>query len=113
MSREFRLGVFIVVALLLFAAGVFWIGSNEMLFRSKYRLNAEFKTVAGLEGGAAVRVAGIQKGTVRRIDLPASAAQKHESKGTLTAKLARSSGKTRRRPYKLRASWVTNTSRFR
>ena len=70
MSRAFRLGVFIVTALLIFGAGVFWIGKNQMLFQSKYRLNAEFKTVAGLAGGAEVRVAGIQKGTVRRIDLP-------------------------------------------
>lgn len=70
MSRAFRLGVFIVAALLIFGAGVFWIGKNQMLFRSKYQVNAEFKTVAGLAGGAEVRVAGIQKGTVRRIDLP-------------------------------------------
>jgi phospholipid/cholesterol/gamma-HCH transport system substrate-binding protein len=76
MSRVFRLGVFIVFALLIFGAGVFWIGRNEMLFRSKYRLNAEFKTVAGLAGGAEVRVAGIQKGTVRRIDLPQRPDQK-------------------------------------
>jgi phospholipid/cholesterol/gamma-HCH transport system substrate-binding protein len=76
MSRAFRLGVFIVAALLIFAAGVFWIGKNQMLFQSKYRLNAEFKTVAGLAGGAPVRVAGIQQGTVRRIDLPQRPDQK-------------------------------------
>jgi phospholipid/cholesterol/gamma-HCH transport system substrate-binding protein len=76
MSRAFRLGVFIVAALLIFAAGVFWIGKNQMLFQSKYRLNAEFKSVAGLAGGAEVRVAGIQKGTVRRIDLPQRPDQK-------------------------------------
>src|SRR5580698_3213810 len=76
MSREFRLGVFIVAALGIFAAGVFWIGENEMLFQSKYRLNAEFKTVAGLADGASVRVAGIQKGTVKRIDLPQRPDQK-------------------------------------
>ncbi len=76
MSRAFRLGVFIVAALLIFGAGVFWIGKNQMLFQSRYRLNAEFKTVAGLAGGAEVRVAGIQKGTVRRIDLPQRPDQK-------------------------------------
>jgi phospholipid/cholesterol/gamma-HCH transport system substrate-binding protein len=76
MSRAFRLGVFIVAALLIFGAGIFWIGKNHMMFRSKYRLNAEFKTVAGLEEGAEVRVAGIQKGTVRRIDLPQRPDQK-------------------------------------
>jgi phospholipid/cholesterol/gamma-HCH transport system substrate-binding protein len=75
MSRAFRLGLFIVAALLVFGAGVFLIGENKMLFRSTYRLNAGFKTVAGLAGGAEVRVAGIQKGTVRRIDLPQSPEQ--------------------------------------
>ncbi len=76
MSRAFRLGVFIVGALLVFGAGVFLIGQNRMLFRSTYRLNAEFKTVAGLAGGAEVRVDGIQKGSVRRIDLPQRPDQK-------------------------------------
>lgn len=76
MSRAFRLGIFIVAGLFVFGAGVFLIGQNHMLFRSTYRLNAEFKTVAGLAGGAEVRVAGIQKGTVRRIDLPQKPDQK-------------------------------------
>jgi phospholipid/cholesterol/gamma-HCH transport system substrate-binding protein len=76
MSRTFRLGVFIVAALLIFGLGVFWIGENHMLFRSRYRLNAEFKSVAGLTGGAEVRVDGIQKGTVHRIDLPQRPDQK-------------------------------------
>src|SRR3989449_1552023 len=70
MSRAFRLGVFIVVALLIFAGGVFWIGEKQFLFRSKYRLKAEFKNVAGLNGGAEVRVGGIHEGTVRQIQLP-------------------------------------------
>jgi outer membrane protein OmpA-like peptidoglycan-associated protein len=76
MSRAFRLGLFVVAALLVFALGVFWIGNNEMLFHPKYRLNAEFANVAGLDGGAEVRVAGIRKGTVRRIDLPQRSNQK-------------------------------------
>jgi len=76
MSRAFRLGVFIVAALLIFAAAVFWIGRNQMLFQSKYRLNAEFEKVSGLTAGAEVRVSGIQKGTVRRIDLPSRPDQK-------------------------------------
>jgi phospholipid/cholesterol/gamma-HCH transport system substrate-binding protein len=76
MSRVFRLGVFIVAALFIFGAGVFLIGKNQMLFQSKYKLNAEFKSVAGLAGGAGVRIAGIQKGRVRRIDLPQRPDQK-------------------------------------
>jgi phospholipid/cholesterol/gamma-HCH transport system substrate-binding protein len=76
MSRTFRLGVFIVAALVIFGVGVFWIGDNQMLFEAKYRLNADFTNVGGLEGGAGVRVAGIRKGTVRRIDLPQRPEQK-------------------------------------
>ena len=70
MSRVFRLGVFIVIALLIFAAGVFWIGNKQFLFHSTYRLQAEFQNVAGLNGGAEVRVGGIHEGTVRQIRLP-------------------------------------------
>jgi phospholipid/cholesterol/gamma-HCH transport system substrate-binding protein len=70
MSREFRLGVFIVGTLVIFAAGVFLIGSKESLFRSTYHLKAQFQNVSGLIDGADVRVGGIHKGTVRAIQLP-------------------------------------------
>jgi phospholipid/cholesterol/gamma-HCH transport system substrate-binding protein len=70
MSREFRLGLFIVGTLAIFAAGVFLIGSQESLFRSTYRLKAQFQNVSGLIDGADVRVGGIHKGTVRAIQLP-------------------------------------------
>ena len=70
MSRAFRLGLFIVAGLLMFAAGVFWIGKKQFLFSSTYRLSADFQNVAGLNGGAEVRVGGIHEGTVRQIQLP-------------------------------------------
>lgn len=70
MSRAFRLGLFIILTLLIFWAGIFLIGSKEYLFRSTYRLNADFSNVAGLNGGAEVRVGGIHEGTVRLIQLP-------------------------------------------
>jgi phospholipid/cholesterol/gamma-HCH transport system substrate-binding protein len=70
MSRVFRLGLFVLAALLLFAGGVFLIASKQMLFHSGYRLNAEFKNVAGLAGGAEVRVGGFHQGSVTRITLP-------------------------------------------
>ena len=70
MTRAFRLGVFIVATLLVFAGGVFWIGKKQFLFHSTYRLQAEFQNVAGLNGGAEVRVGGIHEGTVRQIQLP-------------------------------------------
>lgn len=70
MPRAFRLGLFIVATLLIFAAAVFLIGGRQFLFHGTYRLYAQFQNVAGLETGAAVRVAGIHEGTVRSIELP-------------------------------------------
>ena len=70
MSRPFRLGLFIVLTVLMFGAGIFWIGSRKFLFSSTYQLYADFPTVAGLNDGAEVRVGGIHEGTVRHIYLP-------------------------------------------
>ncbi len=70
MSRAFRLGLFILATLLVFAGGIFWIGSKRFLFNSTYRLNADFQNVAGLIDGADVRVGGVSEGTVKRIELP-------------------------------------------
>jgi phospholipid/cholesterol/gamma-HCH transport system substrate-binding protein len=85
MSKAFRLGVFVVAMLLIFAAGVFWIGSKQFLFTSTYRLNAEFTNVAGLNGGAEVRVGGIHEGSVIQIQLP----QKSNEKVRVVMALAR------------------------
>jgi ABC-type transport system involved in resistance to organic solvents, periplasmic component len=70
MSKEFRLGVFIVGTLLALAAGVFLIGGKQMLFSTTYTVKAEFANVAGLDNAAEVRVGGIRQGTVKRINLP-------------------------------------------
>src|ERR1700738_1178418 len=70
MSKEFRLGVFIVGTLLALAAGVFLIGGKQMLFSTTYTVKAEFANVAGLDKAAEVRVGGIREGTVKRINLP-------------------------------------------
>ena len=48
MSSPFRLGIFIVTALLMLAAAVFLIGNKQFLFRRTYRLNANFENAAGL-----------------------------------------------------------------
>ena len=70
MSRAFRVGAFILAALLIFAGAVFLIGSKKYLFSSTFRLNALFPNVAGLAEGAEVRVGGLAKGTVKQIVLP-------------------------------------------
>jgi phospholipid/cholesterol/gamma-HCH transport system substrate-binding protein len=70
MSQAFRLGLFVVAALAVLVIGVFLIGSRESLFLSTYQIKTEFQNVAGLAGGADVRVAGLHQGAVRNIQLP-------------------------------------------
>lgn len=76
MSSTLRLGLFVVGTLGIFAAGVFLIGDKQFLFRSTYRLNADFQNVGGLMTGAPVRVGGMQEGTVAQIMLPHDPAKK-------------------------------------
>ena len=70
MSKAFRVGVFVVLALLCLSAGIFLIGNKEFLFSPTYRLKTDFQNVGGLNNGAEVRVGGIHEGTISRIDLP-------------------------------------------
>jgi hypothetical protein len=70
MSRAFRVGVFLVLALLFLSIGIFLIGDKDFLFSSTYRLKAGFQNVGGLNNGADVRVGGIHQGTVKEIALP-------------------------------------------
>ena len=70
MSQTIRLGAFILVTLAILGFFVFLVGSMESRFESNYQLRAQFQNVKGLDEGADVRVGGIRKGTVRRIDLP-------------------------------------------
>ncbi len=70
MSQTFRLGLFMVAALAVLAAGVFLIGSRESLFQSTYSIRSDFQNVAGLADGADVRVGGLHQGTVKHIQIP-------------------------------------------
>jgi phospholipid/cholesterol/gamma-HCH transport system substrate-binding protein len=70
MSRSFRLGLFLLTTLAILAVCVFLVGRQESEFGSNYLVRSDFDNVAGLNGGADVRVGGIRKGTVRSIQLP-------------------------------------------
>jgi phospholipid/cholesterol/gamma-HCH transport system substrate-binding protein len=65
-----RLGAFIFTTLAILAVGTFIVGNSQYLFTSTYRLKAQFSNVVGLDAGAGVRVGGVIRGTVHRIELP-------------------------------------------
>ena len=71
MSRSMRLGIFVVLALAIFGAGIFWVGARDFRFARTYQLSAQFPNVGGLTDGAEVRVGGLHEGSIDRIDLPA------------------------------------------
>ena len=51
MSRNARLGAFILVTLGILALGIFIIGGKKYLFSSTYTLKTGFASVAGLKKG--------------------------------------------------------------
>jgi phospholipid/cholesterol/gamma-HCH transport system substrate-binding protein len=72
-GREFKVGLVILVALGVLAAGVFLIGEKNNLFSRKSRYFTEFTSVSGLKPGSPVQLNGVDVGTVERVVLPADA----------------------------------------
>jgi phospholipid/cholesterol/gamma-HCH transport system substrate-binding protein len=64
-------GAFVIGGLLLFAVGLFFIGDRRMLFTDTLEIYAEFESIAALDAGAKVRVAGMDAGEVEEIRVPA------------------------------------------
>jgi phospholipid/cholesterol/gamma-HCH transport system substrate-binding protein len=68
-SRNIRLGIFVVTGVVLLVLGLYFIGSNKNIFGSTITLYAKFTNVAGLQEGNNVRYAGIDVGTVNKIEI--------------------------------------------
>lgn len=73
-----KLGMFVIIGLVLFAGTIFFIGKQKNLFGSTFRLQVQFKTVSGLKVGNNVRFSGINIGTVDDIVLMNDSAVKVE-----------------------------------
>lgn len=69
-----KLGMFVIGALLVFAATIFFIGKQKNMFGSTFRIQANFKNVSGLTVGNNVRFSGINIGTVDEIQLVSDSA---------------------------------------
>ncbi|TGD59149.1 MlaD family protein [Flavobacterium humi] len=63
-----KLGMFVVIGVVLFAVTVYFIGVNKNLFVPTFQLQSHFKNVSGLKIGSNVRFSGINVGTVKEIE---------------------------------------------
>jgi phospholipid/cholesterol/gamma-HCH transport system substrate-binding protein len=68
MSRQLRVGIFVVFGLVLMMACVFLIGSARQLWEPKVDFVTAFADVAGLKPGAPVRMGGFDIGQVTGVD---------------------------------------------
>ncbi len=69
-TKKLIVGIFVGVCLLLFGVGLFLIGNSNQLFTKSFHVYAEFKKITGIQDGGKVRVAGMDAGTVTRIEVP-------------------------------------------
>ncbi len=66
-SVEFRVGIFVTLALVVGFALVFALGNRSSLFATRRQYHVTFSNVAGLRPGSPVRLSGIDVGTVETI----------------------------------------------
>jgi phospholipid/cholesterol/gamma-HCH transport system substrate-binding protein len=64
MSRELKVGLFVIVGIVLTMVAVFVIGDTRRLWEPKLTYRAAFQDVAGLKPGAPVRMGGFDIGSV-------------------------------------------------
>lgn len=67
-SSELRVGIFVTLTLIIGGILVFVIGGQSSLFASHVEYETIFGTVDGLRPGSPVRVAGIEAGSVDRVE---------------------------------------------
>jgi phospholipid/cholesterol/gamma-HCH transport system substrate-binding protein len=73
MTKEKKVGFFVLLGIVLTTAAVFMIGQNHRLWESKAFYTATYADVAGLRPGSPVRMGGIDIGTVEKVFYKSSA----------------------------------------
>ncbi|GAB4043474.1 MlaD family protein [Spirosoma litoris] len=66
-KRSVVVGIFVLLGILIFVAGVFVLGGQQKRFTKSIRLIALFKDVGGLKAGNNVWFSGVKIGTIKRI----------------------------------------------
>jgi phospholipid/cholesterol/gamma-HCH transport system substrate-binding protein len=70
MSREVKVGLLAIVAIVVAATGIFFVGERRNLFSRKNIYFVRFENVAGLTAGNPVQLNGVTVGRVREVVLP-------------------------------------------
>ncbi len=69
-TRKLIVGIFVGGCLVLFGIGIFLIGNSNQMFTKSFNVHADFSKITGIQNGGKVRVAGMDAGTVTRIEVP-------------------------------------------
>jgi phospholipid/cholesterol/gamma-HCH transport system substrate-binding protein len=67
MSRQLKVGIFVIAGLALTMVAIFLIGNTSQLWKSKVDYRTTFQDVAGLKPGAPVRMGGLDVGQVTSV----------------------------------------------
>ncbi len=73
MTKEKKVGIFVIVGLLILALGVFLIGDNRKFWQRKVTYTAVYANVSGLVAGSPVAMGGVNVGTVQKVHYSADA----------------------------------------
>ena len=68
-SRQVKLGAFVLGGLFLFVLSVFFIGKESSFFNRTFTVSAVFKNVEGLQQGDNVWLSGVKIGTVANVEI--------------------------------------------
>lgn len=66
-GNKIRLGIFVSVSIILFIAGIYFIGRRQQLFSRTFHVSGIFKDISGLQVGNNVRFSGINVGVIENI----------------------------------------------
>ena len=66
-KRSVVVGIFVLLSVLIFVAGVFVLGGQQKRFTKSVRIMAVFSDVAGLKAGNNVWFSGVKIGTIKRV----------------------------------------------
>lgn len=79
-SRGAKVGIFIIIGVLLFAAGLFEIGNRNQVFQHHYTVYVDFANIDTITSGARVRVSGMNAGQVENVAIPKDPSSKFRLK---------------------------------